>query len=148
MNGSFINSAAYWEDRFLSQDWKTNHGPEQSLAFAQVAYDLMPDFLKHDLQTNQWTVVDLGCAEGDGTAHLAKLFPSCNFVGIDFSKAAIDQASKKYHNCTFKVVDIYKEIPEADVLFSSNVLEHLACPREIMSGAFSSNSKYIVYLLP
>lgn len=148
MNGSFINSAAYWEDRFLSQDWKTNHGPEQSLAFAQVAYDLMPDFLKHDLQTNQWTVVDLGCAEGDGTAHLAKLFPSCNFVGIDFSKAAIDQASKKYHNCTFKVVDIYKEIPEADVLFSSNVLEHLACPREIMSGAFSSHSKYIVYLLP
>lgn len=148
MNDSFINSSAYWENRFLKQDWKTNHGPEQSTAFAQVAYNLMPDFFKHDLQTNQWTVVDLGCAEGDGTAHLAKLFPSCNFIGVDFSKTAVDQASKKYHNCTFKVADLYREIPEADVLFSSNVLEHLAHPREVMYSIFNSPAKYIVYLLP
>lgn len=148
MNDSMINSSAYWEDHFSKQDWNLNNGPEQSTAFAQVAYNLMPDFFKHELQTAQWTVVDLGCAEGDGTAFLAERFPSCHFCGIDFSESAIQQASGKYSNCTFKVGNLCQEIPEADVLFSSNVLEHLARPREIMSRLFDSSARYILYLLP
>ena len=76
-----VNSSAYWEDRFSTKDWEASGGQAQSTFFAEVALQLMPDFLKADLTNNQWRFLDIGCAQGSGTAYLAKHFPSCHFVG-------------------------------------------------------------------
>ena len=143
-----INSKSYWDERFLSKDWEKYNGRVQSLFFAKVAYSAMPQFLKRDLARNSWVVTDIGCAQGDGTAYLAKQFPSCRFIGFDFSDEAIKLASETFYNCEFSVSDIYSEILPADVIFSSNTLEHLRFPDSLMKKMCGAASKYVIHLLP
>lgn len=148
MSTNSMNSMSYWDDRFRSGDWDAKEGCEQSLFFSRLAISSFPSFLKNDLQKNEWTVLDIGCAEGDGTAYLAKHFPSCSFIGADFSSEAIKKASSKYPFCEFKVVDVYEEIPQADVVFSSNTLEHLSHSKKVLRDICESSKKYAILLLP
>ena len=143
-----INSKEYWDERFLTKDWEKNNGKGQSLFFAKIAHSAMPAFFKRDLVRNAWTVIDIGCALGDGTAYLAKQFPSCRFIGYDFSFEAIKQASDQYTNCEFAVADIYELNTSADVIFSSNTLEHLNNPNMLIEQMCNSAKKYVVLLLP
>lgn len=143
-----VNSKAYWDERFASRDWEKFDGKGQSVFFAKVAFMAMPEFLKRDLSRNSWTVIDIGCAQGDGTAFLAKQFPECHFVGQDFSSEAIKLAASNYPNCEFEVADIYQDIRQADVIFSSNTLEHLKQPLGLMEKMCNSATKYAVHLLP
>ena len=143
-----INSKEYWASRFSSGDWMEMGGPDQSVFFAKVAYSAMPAFLKRELSRNNWRVVDIGCATGDGTAQMAKYFPNCHFIGQDVSTEAIDFASVKYPNCEFAVSDINNELTPADVVYSSNTLEHIKNPRSLMEKMCSAASKYVVHLLP
>lgn len=145
---SQINSKEYWNERFSSKTWDKNDGMGQSLFFAKLAYTYMPDFLKRDLARNAWTVIDIGCALGDGTAYLAKKFPLCRFLGQDFSPEAVSRAMETYTNCAFAVADITAEISKADVIFSSNTLEHLNDPFSIMERMCASADKYVIHLLP
>lgn len=145
---SQINSKEYWDERFANKSWDQFDGRGQSLFFAKIAYNSMPDFFTRDLARNAWTVIDLGCALGDGTAFLAKHFPSCRFIGQDFSPEAVMQASERYTNCEFAVANIYDGISPADVIFSSNTLEHLKNPNSLMERMCHAADKYVVLLLP
>jgi len=143
-----VNSKEYWDQRFEEGDWDAMGGREQSLFFSKVAYSAMPDFLVRDLSKNSWSVVDIGCAEGEGTAYLAKQFPLCRFTGVDFSEKAIEKAAERHSNCDFAVSNIYKDVVAADVVFSSNTLEHLRGPRDLMERMCAAAGKYMVLLLP
>lgn len=143
-----VNSKEYWDQRFEEGDWDAKGGREQSLFFSKVAHCAMPDFLVRDLSKNSWSVVDVGCAEGEGTAYLARQFPLCHFTGVDFSEKAIQKAAQRHSNCDFAVSDIYKEVVAADVVFSSNTLEHLRDPRTLMERMCAAAGKYTVLLLP
>lgn len=143
-----VNSKEYWDKRFETGDWDEQGGKEQSLFFAELAYDIMPDFLKQELGRNSWTVVDIGCAEGEGTASLARRFPLCRFTGVDFSGEAIKTATQRHSNCDFHVQDIYQEVMEADVVYSSNTLEHMKDPLGLMEKMCGAAKKYVVLLLP
>jgi len=143
-----LNSKEYWEARFASKDWDVNGGKEQALFFAKLACSLMPDFLKKDLLENAWTVIDVGCASGEGTAYFAEQFPSCHFIGQDFSESAIQSAKEAFDNCEFAVSDVYKDSMAADVVYSSNTLEHLQNPQEIMVRMCQHAKNYVVHLLP
>lgn len=145
---SQINSKEYWDERFSSKSWDKYDGKGQSLFFAKVACASMPVFFKRDLTRNAWTVIDVGCALGDGTAFLAKQFPACRFIGQDISSEAIKQASELYTNCEFAVANIYEGITPADVIFSSNTLEHLNNPNLLMEQMCHAADKYVVHLLP
>lgn len=145
---SQINSKEYWDERFSAKSWDENDGMGQSLFFAKIAYAHMPDFLKRDMMRNAWTVVDIGCALGDGTAFLAKQFPSCHFLGQDFSPEAIRRAAEIYTNCDFSVADITAGISKADIIFSSNTLEHLNNPFALMEQMCLAADKYVIHLLP
>lgn len=142
------NSKEYWNKRFETGDWDAQGGKEQSLFFAQIAYSIMPDFLKRDLGKNRWSVVDIGCAEGEGTAYLAKRFPLCRVTGTDFSDEAIKTATQRHTNCDFMVSNVYQEIIEADVVFSSNTLEHLRDPWALVEKMCAAAKNYVVLLLP
>lgn len=142
-----VNSKEYWDERFLSKDWENNRGCEQSRFFAKVAFSAMPEFLKRELTKNSWTVLDIGCAMGDGTAYLAKQFPYCRFTGQDISPAAVESAKNTYPHCDFIVGDI-SSIKKVDVVFSSNTLEHLKNPNILMEQMCDSAEKYVVHLLP
>ena len=127
-----INSKQYWNCRFQSGDWKQYDGDKQSVFFYTLACTAMSEPLRTDLERNAFHFVDYGCALGDGTAFLAHRFPSCSVTGIDFSDAAIQEASEKYPQCSFEIGDITQPLPKADVVFSSNTLEHLQDPLPIL----------------
>lgn len=144
-----VNSSEYWEKRFASNDWSKFDGDKQSLFFAELALMAMPQWLKHELSTNEWTVADLGCADGSGTAALARHLPRCKFTGYDFSESAISSATTKYPFCKFQVSDITNEpIKSSDIIFSSNTLEHLPQPIDILKKFCAAANKYTIILLP
>lgn len=70
-----VNSKEYWDERFVSGDWDHYDGDLQSAFFSQIALDAFPAWLDRELARHEWTVFDVGCAEGGGTATLARRFP-------------------------------------------------------------------------
>ena len=143
-----FNSKEYWNNRFSSGTWEENGGLEQTAYFARIACSLLPDFVKLDLLKNHWTIVDVGCAEGEASALLAEQFPDCRLVGQDFSEEAIQKAREKYPFCDFAAADVYQKILPGDVVFSSNTLEHLEDPLLVMKRMCEAAKKYVILLLP
>ncbi len=143
-----FNSKEYWNNRFSSGSWEDNGGSEQTAYFARIACSLFPDFVKCDLLENAWTIVDVGCAEGEAVDLLSKEFPNCTLMGQDVSEEAIQIAERRYPDYKFAVADVYKSIIRADVVFSSNTLEHLENPLSVMRRLCEAASKYVILMLP
>lgn len=148
MSFGTINSKEYWENRFESNDWEKYDGEGQSAFFSRIALNVFPEWLKRDFTKASWSVHDLGCAEGAGTAELARYFPNCHFTGIDFSEPAIEKAIAKHPFCDFVVGDITKEIEKADIIFCSNVLEHMKHPRIVLENMIKAAKRHAIFLIP
>ena len=143
-----INSQSYWEERFSSGSWEENEGEKQSEFFARIAVSALPDWLIKKMKQNNWTMIDYGCAKGAGTSFFAKEFPSLIVTGIDFSESAVEAAKEIHTNCSFKSGDITSDLEKADIVFSSNTLEHLKSPRLVLENLIKSANKYAVLILP
>lgn len=143
-----MNSKEYWDNRFATRDWEEHDGEGQSTFFARLAVKNFPEWLSTELNQNEWEFRDYGCATGEGTAYLARCFPSCIMTGIDISEEAVKQASEKTPNCEFVAGDITESIQETDVVFSSNTLEHLKKPKKLLKMLVQSAKKYAILLLP
>ena len=117
-----INSEAYWSRRFET-DWITNHGREQSVYFARIVIDNLPEWLTRSLRDERLTVCDWGCALGDGTDLLAQVF-SGQVTGIDFAEPAIVSARATFPKPHFLRTDVLSEPFDErfDVVVSSNTL--------------------------
>lgn len=143
-----VNSEEYWEQRFATGSWNENDGNVQSEYFANMALDFLPDWLKLEIKECHLSIIDVGCAEGDGTAILAREFPSSRVTGVDFSEKSIEKANKKFPYCCFEKMDIAEESVTADVVFCSNVLEHFKAPETVLENLFTENVKFVILLVP
>ena len=143
-----MNSQGYWDNRFRTGDWEKCGGEEQSTFFAEVAVQAFPEWFVAELNENEWEFKDYGCALGDGTAYIAQRFPSCAVTGIDISEEAVRIASEKYPYCGFLVGDMADHIDEADIIFSSNTLEHMKSPKKLLKEMVQKARKYAVLLVP
>lgn len=143
-----MNSKSYWDDRF-ERDWLEAGGDVQSRFFARLAVQLMPEWLRHRLGP-PWTVLDWGCAMGDGTAELAQLLPSMTFTGCDFARPAIERATATYPDIPFVCRDLVAEDAEGtwDIVFSSNTLEHFREPWDVVARLAASARTAVVLLVP
>jgi GT2 family glycosyltransferase/ubiquinone/menaquinone biosynthesis C-methylase UbiE len=150
-DNAIINSEKYWDTRF-SKDWESNNGPNQSRFFAKLAIEHLPRWLLEQIRQQSLTLVDWGCAQGDGTDVWAEYFYNNRIVGVDFSSAAIKQAAKKYPEIQFVYEDwlaVKKENLEVfDVLFSSNTLEHFHKPYDKLHILCNRVKKAIILVLP
>jgi len=133
---SRINSDDYWNQRFSSEDWEEKHGPRQSRFFARLAVENLPSWLIERVRTDSLTVADWGCAQGDGTDVWASYVDHKQLVGVDFSDAAIKQATERYPAIRFVAENWLEktagEIRKYDVVFSSNTLEHFHRPYQTL----------------
>ena len=89
MENNNINSRQYWNQRFMSGDWDQNMGQEQTYYFYSLLMKMLPDWFKTILRQSQYSIVDFGCAEGQGMPLLAAGLNS-DIKGIDFSECAIE----------------------------------------------------------
>jgi glycosyltransferase involved in cell wall biosynthesis len=142
-----VNTRAYWETRFQT-DWDAMSGPDQSRFFSRVALELMPSWLLRSIRVSNLVVCDWGCAEGSGTAELSAGL-AVPVVGIDFSPEAVAKAAATYEHLRFDCKDVVREdIPEFDVIFSSNTLEHFHEPWKIFDRLTTFARRHVALLLP
>ena len=146
-----INTDDYWDGRF-STDWQTFEGPRQSRFFARLAIENLPRWLLDQIRQQGMSLVDWGCAQGDGTDCLASYIDAQQLTGVDFSSVAIAQASERYPAIQFLNENWLEGAQDAakkfDVVFSSNTLEHFHTPYEILPILAQRAHKAIVLALP
>jgi len=147
MSSSEINSRDYWEGRFL-ENWDAAGGPEQTRFFAETALRLMPSWLVRELRVPGRSFLDVGCAEGEAAAWFKREFPGLDAAGVDFSAAAIEIARNRHLGLTFEVADIRGSLPEADIVFCSNVLEHFHDPGVVLGRLAEAAKRHLVVVVP
>jgi len=152
MSGTLrINSERYWDHRF-TEDWEARQGPSQSRFFAQLAIEHMPSWLLDQIRCQSLTVVDWGCAQGDGTDVWAAYLDIRQLIGVDFSSVAVEQASRRYPGIRFMNEDwLNNQVNNHlsfDVVFSSNTLEHFQTPYDVLDVISKRAKKALILALP
>lgn len=142
-----INSSEYWDNRFES-DWEEKFGLEQTLFFTKIALNNIPNDIKKIFNKYNFSILDWGCAEGQGAHLLKKEFNELNVSGMDFSEVAIKKAKKLFNNIVFYNQNLKDLGKEFDVIYSSNCLEHFEKPGEIMKDLYQYTNNYLILLLP
>ncbi len=116
----FVNTKEYWDRRFYSGDWEINFGSQQteSLTKGQLPYiNVSPNFIG--------TILDFGCWLGDSFSIYKNAFPTATFIGIDISTSAIERCKSKFSSIASFLQGDYRSVPKADIIITSNVLEHI-----------------------
>ena len=145
-----INSDSYWNKRF-SDDWECYEGPAQSRFFARLTISNLPGWLFDAIGNEKLTLVDWGCAQGDGTSEWCSKMPSAQITGVDFSEIAINDAKSRYPEIEFinqNWLDKTVTSGKYDILFSSNTLEHFHDPYDVLRKICNRSEKIIILALP
>lgn len=116
-----INTRDYWENRFRTGDWEAKSGRTQTRQFAesQIRYFQIPtDF--------SGTILDFGCGLGDAMPVYRQAYKNASLIGMDISAIAIAMCKQRYGKIAQFVEGDAVQVPEVDIIITSNVLEHLS----------------------
>jgi 2-polyprenyl-3-methyl-5-hydroxy-6-metoxy-1,4-benzoquinol methylase len=116
-----INTSSFWDKKFSS--------PKD--CWRDEPYAFIGEFLPRD---REFTLLDLGCALGDGCIFLRDKFPKAKISGLDFSAVAVSKARNKAPDIDFFISDILKFTPEKkyDYILMVHILEHFNRPYEVV----------------
>ncbi|WP_186142016.1 methyltransferase domain-containing protein [Burkholderia gladioli] len=146
-----INSESYWDTRF-KEDWESCSGPWQTRFFYQIAVDHLPHWLMWQIKSHGLTLVDWGCAQGDGVDVWATYLGPGQVAGVDFSAVAVAQAAERYPSVRFIHEDWLGETQDIvetfDIVFSSNTLEHFHSPFAVLKTLLPRARKAVILALP
>lgn len=143
-----MNSKAYWDCRFSTQDWQTRHGPDQSRYFYRLMVDGLPEEFRREIRAGKYSVVDFGCAQGEGTELFALEFPDSQVTGVDISPEAVRIAKEKNRKAAFLATDLTAHPGVWDVMITSNTLEHFHRPWEMLEKLSGRVKRYFIILVP
>ena len=121
-----INTKNYWENRFALGDWEAKMGRQQTTLFAKtlVRYLRIPAEFSGK-------ILDFGCALGEAMPIYREQYKCASLIGVDISQAAIAKCKERYGNIAQFINCDYTQVPDADVIVSSNVFEHLSNQIEV-----------------
>lgn len=154
---------AYWNERFALDDWSVNGGNFQSLLFMNTILDVAfgsnagPHLRAHALIEQAdgdaftycpTTIIDFGCAEGDGTAVIQSRFPMARVIGMDWSTEAVFKATNRWPTLKFQWGDIENPMDKADIIITSHTLEHVTDPAKTINRLLDFCSWLIVGVPP
>lgn len=142
---TLINSKEYWDNRFQT-DWIENCGAEQTRFFMEILVrNLSPEFLNFWNQ-EYYSIVDWGCAMGEGVDVLNKVLPSANIFGFDVSNVAVESCEKKFSAiATFTSA---KPLRAFDICILSNVAEHFSDPWSFIAECLELVNEYCLVMVP
>lgn len=143
-----MNSKEYWDCRFGSQDWQSRHGDKQSEYFYSILVEHLPQAVKDEIRSKKYSVVDFGCAQGEGTELFANAFPGSRVTGVDISTEAIRIAQQKNKRASFFAADLTAHPGKWDVMITSNTLEHFHQPWDMATRLSGKIGRYILILVP
>ncbi len=135
-----INTKEYWDNRFSSGNWKST-GKQQTREYAKANVNNLT------LSSNfNGTLLDFGCALGDAIPIYHSAFPAAHLIGVDISESAVDKCKKKYgHIADFKAAT-HLEVPCADVIIASHVMEHITDDILIVADLLKKCSDLFVFV--
>lgn len=133
-----INSKKYWNGRYI-HDWESNSGPLQTAIFAA-------GFCQLPVEMDPKSVLDYGAGGGDSVPLLKIRWPKAEVSVWDFSFAARTLQSKRYG----KLANVLEAPPngEYDLVYSSNVIEHIEAKKPYIQKICSLSSKWVAIQAP
>lgn len=134
-----LNTKQYWNDKLqgLGEKWRDGHYRHTELT------DIFAE-------NPQLSVVDVGCALGDGCIYLKEKFPDINISGCDFSEVGIAKAQARSKDINFFRIDVRKEeMPRKfDIIMIIETLEHFDDPFEIVNKLLPYARNSIIVSVP
>lgn len=143
------NSRILW-NQYFEQHWNSIQGSDQSVFFSKLTIEQLPKWLLTAVSENSMSFLDLGCAEGESTGIWYNLLTnSQKIVGIDFSEKPITIAKRRFPNIQFDEKPLNNFTDENfDIIFSSNLLNHLDDPTEHFNTISEKANKVVIITLP
>lgn len=142
-----VNSREWWDVYFHGQ-WDEHGGGAQTTHFMERLVASLPPREKAWLEAGGRSIVDWGCAFGEGVEVLTRAFPRCEVWGLDFSWVAVEQARRRHPGLRF-VHDPEGLLPASfDVLVTSNCLEHFDDPLAIVRSQMERVRHLYILMVP
>lgn len=142
-----VNSPAWWE-HYLAQHWDRNDGGGQTRHFMQGLIAALPAPERDFLRNGTPSVLDWGCAHGEGVDELARVFPNARVAGLDVAASGIDAARQRFPQQEF-LCTAGGAIPRRfDVVITSNCLEHFADPLAVLAPLAAATEHLLMVLVP
>lgn len=132
-----INTRGWWDKKLASYDESWRDFP----------YRYFLEFLP---KKSSFSLLDIGCALGDGCLLFKKHFPKAEISGADFSKVGIEKAKGKTDEIHFFVLDISKEDPpkKYDYITLIHTLEHFNDPYPIVDKCLNFVNEALIIQVP
>jgi 2-polyprenyl-3-methyl-5-hydroxy-6-metoxy-1,4-benzoquinol methylase len=132
-----LNTRRYWDRYFTHYE----------NFYRDFPYKFMADFLPQDVP---FSLLDIGCAIGDGCEFLKKQFPKAEIFGADFSALAVQKAGQKSADIRYFLLDILKEAPPRsyDFIILSHILEHINDPFSVVDKCLKFVKKALLVSTP
>lgn len=147
MPAGLVNSREWWETYFESE-WLRYGGPHQTRHFMQRLVQELPLEHYESLRLHAYSILDWGCALGEGVEVLRSAFPYCFPCGLDFAARAVEEARRRHPFCEF-IHTPGGSIPRPfDGIVTSNCLEHFADPLAVVRSHLSSCRRLYAALVP
>jgi SAM-dependent methyltransferase len=132
-----MNSRKYWDSRLrvFGDFWRDDN-------YRQIL-DLLPEH-------GMFSLLDVGCALGDGTRLMKESYPQCRIVGCDISEVGIRKARAKDDGVEYILLDILKEeIPgEFDYITIIQTLEHFDEPFAVVEKCLRNCRRSLIISVP
>lgn len=142
-----VNSRQWW-DQYFEHTWEQNRGRNQTRGFMRALIANLPDRELAYLLSTAASVLDWGCAMGDGVQILGETFPLARVAGLDFSMRAIEIARADYPPFEF-IHTADGSIPhEFDVILTSNCLEHFTNPLDVATQHLERCNDLYIAMVP
>jgi glycosyltransferase involved in cell wall biosynthesis/SAM-dependent methyltransferase len=142
-----MNSRAWWDDYF-THHWEANRGSDQTRHFMERLIANLPSAELAYLSRHPTSILDWGCAFGEGVACLQAAFPLSTVSGLDFSPVAIEEARRRHPDYTFISTEDGRIPASVDVIITSNCLEHFDLPLAVMRTHLEHCRKLYIALVP
>jgi 2-polyprenyl-3-methyl-5-hydroxy-6-metoxy-1,4-benzoquinol methylase len=132
-----LNSKQYWDLELSKYEtfWRNEN-------YFHIL-DLLPD-------RQEISILDIGCAIGDGCELLQERFPEAKITGVDISKVGIEKAKKKSKKINYFNLDILKEpvLEFYHYILLIQTLEHFSDPFSILNKCLKQVKKAVIISVP
>ncbi|MBT3580757.1 class I SAM-dependent methyltransferase [bacterium] len=142
-----LNSLTWW-NKYFSKKWESEGGRFQTKKHFEAIIENIPEGIRRGIEKNRLSIVDVGCALGDGVYELRRIFGENKIIGVDPSVEAIKKAKNAFPNDVFFAKKLEDCSERFDVVISSHCLEHFSYPKEIIRNYLSKTNVYFIMLVP